>query len=63
MENLILYTEREGYATDQCRKTMTVGKLIEFLEDYDWSTKTTEQIKNPYYMSNHKDYDWYWKGN
>ena len=35
----------------------------EFLEDYDWSTETTEQIKNPYFMSNHEDYEWYWKGN
>lgn len=38
MENLILYTEREGYAVDQCRKTMTVGELIEFLHDYDEET-------------------------
>ena len=35
MENLILYTEREGYAVDQCGQTMTVGDLIEFLQDYD----------------------------
>lgn len=40
-----------------------INRDEEFLEDYDWSTKTTEQIKNPYYMNNHKDYDWYWKGN
>ena len=38
MGNLILYTEREGYAVDQCRQTMTVGDLIEFLQDYDEKT-------------------------
>jgi hypothetical protein len=35
----------------------------EYLDDYDWDTKTTKQIKNPYYMSDHEDYEWYWKGN
>ena len=35
----------------------------EFLDDYDWETKQTFKIKNPYYMSDHADYEWYWKGN
>ena len=35
----------------------------EFLDDYDWHTRQEFKIKNPYYMSNHEDYDWYWKGN
>lgn len=35
----------------------------EFLDDYDWQTRQEFKIKNPYYMSNHEDYDWYWKGN
>ena len=35
MEKLIIYTVREGYATDQCSRTMTVGELIETLEEYD----------------------------
>lgn len=35
----------------------------EFLDYYDWKTKQESKIKNPYYMSNHEDYDWYWKGN
>ena len=38
MDKLILYTEREGYAVDQCRKTMTAGELIEYLQDYDEDT-------------------------
>lgn len=40
-----------------------INRNKEFLEDYDWNTGTTEQIKNPYFMSNHEDYEWYWKGN
>lgn len=35
MKRLIYSTFREGYGTDQIRKTMTVGELIAFLEDYD----------------------------
>ena len=35
MANLILNTFREGYALDQIKRTMTVGELISFLEDYD----------------------------
>jgi hypothetical protein len=35
----------------------------EYLDDYDWRTKEEFKVKNPYYMSNHEDYDWYWKGN
>ena len=35
----------------------------EFLDDYDWCSKETLKIKNPYYMSDHEDYEWYWKGN
>ena len=35
----------------------------EFLDDYDWKSKQSFQIKNPYYMSNHEDYEWYYKGN
>lgn len=38
MEKLILDTVREGYGTDQIRRTMTVGELIAFLEDYDEDT-------------------------
>lgn len=32
---LIIEAMREGYGTDQIRETMTVGELIEFLQDYD----------------------------
>lgn len=38
MKKLTYSTFREGYGTDQVRRTMTVGELIAFLEDYDEDT-------------------------
>lgn len=38
MEKLIYSTFREGYGTDQIRRTMTVGELIDFLSQYDEDT-------------------------
>ena len=35
----------------------------EFLDDYDWRSGTSWKVKNPYYMSDHDDYEWYYKGN
>ena len=35
----------------------------EFVEDYDWQTKTTTQYKNSYYMRDFDAYEWYYKGN
>lgn len=32
-------------------------------EDYDWHTKMTSKIENPYYMEDYNNYEWYWKGN
>lgn len=40
-----------------------INRDEEFFEDYDFRSRTSSQIKNPYYMSNHDDYEWYWKGN
>lgn len=40
-----------------------ISRNEEFIEDYDWRTKTTTKYKNEYYMSNHEDYEWYYKGN
>lgn len=36
---LFIEGRRNGYGTDQCGKTMTVGELIAFLEWYDEDTK------------------------
>lgn len=40
-----------------------ISRYEEFIEDYDWRTHTTIKDKNQYYMSNHEDYEWYYKGN
>ena len=40
-----------------------INRDQEYLEDYDFRSKETHKIENPYYMSNHTDYEWYWKGN
>lgn len=40
-----------------------INRNEEFIEDYDWRSKTTTKYKNKYYMSNHEDYEWYYKGN
>lgn len=55
MAKVIINAKREGYGTDQIRKTMTVGELIEALEQYDADT--------PVYIGNdQKDYGWYTYG-
>lgn len=46
-------------AEEQC----FIERDQEFLDGYNWDTRQEFKIKNPYYMSNHEDYDWYWKGN
>lgn len=38
MTELILNTSRDGYGTNQIRRTMTVGELIELLQDFDPDT-------------------------
>ena len=37
-EILLIEGRREGYSFSQIRRTMTVGELIDFLEDYDRDT-------------------------
>lgn len=40
-----------------------ISRNEEFIEDYDWRTKTVTKYKNEYYMNDHEDYEWYYKGN
>lgn len=40
-----------------------ISRDEEFIEHYNWRTNTTTKHKNEYYMSNHADYEWYYKGN
>ncbi len=35
MEELFINGKNNGYGTDQCGKTLTVGELIEILQEYD----------------------------
>lgn len=46
----VLYIEgrRTGYSPDQCRRTMTVGELIDFLSRYDEDS--------PVYLKNDNGY-------
>lgn len=48
MKYLALETEREGYAPRQCSRTVTVGELIDILEQYDENMKV--------YFSNDEGY-------
>lgn len=48
MKKLTYFTFREGYGIDQIRKTMTVGELIAFLEDYDKDTPIYLSFDNGY---------------
>ena len=54
-ENLILNTKREGYGTDQCGTTLTVGELIELLQDYDEDMKI-------YFGNDYRGSYWYTYG-
>lgn len=38
-EILIIDTNRNGYSPSQCGNTLTVGELIELLEEYDEDTE------------------------
>ena len=40
-----------------------IDREEEYLDDYDWRTHQAFKIKNPYYMSDHEDYEWYRKEN
>lgn len=45
---LIIEAERTGYDTDQVQRTMTVGELIKFLQDYDEDRKIYLSYDNGY---------------
>lgn len=38
-ERIFLNTRRNGYEVGQCGRTMTVGELIEYLEQFDEETE------------------------
>lgn len=47
-ERIIINTVRSGYAIDQIRNTMTVGKLIDFLSDYNEDVPVYLSFDNGY---------------
>lgn len=48
MAVLFIEGKRNGYGIDQCGETLTVGELIELLQDYDEDT--------PIYLRNDSGY-------
>ena len=56
----LVFTGNDNSGTEE---RCFINRDEEYLDDYDWRSKQTFKIKNPYYMSDHEDYEWYWKGN
>ena len=45
---LLINAKRNGYAPDQCGKTMTIGELVHYLEDFDPDEKIYLSHDNGY---------------
>lgn len=45
---VMINTGRDGYTTEQCGKTMTVGELIEALSEFDKDTEVYLKNDNGY---------------
>ena len=52
-----------GNDNSDAEQSCFVNRTEEYVDDIDWRTNTCNKIKNPYYMSDHNDYEWYYKGN
>lgn len=48
MAKVFIDGSRDGYSPDQCGKTMTVGELIAYLEDFDEDAKVYLKNDNGY---------------
>ena len=48
MATVFIDGRRDGYSPDQCGKTMTVGELISYLEDFDEDAKVYLKNDNGY---------------
>lgn len=48
MAKVFIEGRRNGYAPDQCGKTMTVGELIAYLEEFDENSKVFLKNDNGY---------------
>ncbi len=56
----LVFTGNDNSNTDE---RCFIERNEKYLDDYDWETRQSFKVKNPYYMSDHEDYDWYYKGN
>ncbi len=56
MSYITLETKREGYAPDQCGNTMTVGELIQYLNQFDEDAKVFYSNDNGYTYGSIKSY-------
>ncbi len=52
MEELFINGKKNGYGTDQCGKTLTVGELIEILQEYDEDSPVYLRNDNGYTYGN-----------
>lgn len=57
MTYITLETKRNGYAPDQCGKTMTVQELIDCLEEFDPDAKVYFSNDNGYTYGNISEWD------
>ena len=48
MAKVFIDRRRDGYSPDQCGKTMTMGELISYLEDFDEDAKVYLKNDNGY---------------
>ena len=49
MKDVLMFkTGRDGYDTEQCGETLTVGELIEILSEYDENTEIFYKNDNGY---------------
>ena len=54
---VIMNTRRNGYAPNQCGRTMTVGELIELLEQFDPEEQVFTAHDNRYTYGNIREMD------
>lgn len=56
----LVFTGNDNSSTEE---RCFINRYKEYLDGYDWDEEKEYKVKNPYYMSNHEDYEWYYKGN
>ncbi len=57
MKTLLIDAKREGYALDQCGRTMTVGELMDWLDQFDDDCQVYLSHDNGYTYGTVTEYD------